>query len=119
MSVAVAVYLSPTEYGIAADSRVLTHIAGMVGHTTRKTFQRGDWLGAWAGTLSDAQAVLRALGDVEDVAKLCNYRLHQDSICSGGPCRSTREAAAYTACPVTPRRRARSRPLRPSRLTHT
>lgn len=66
MSLAVAIWESPTRYTLAADSRVSTHIAS-VGLRDRKLFRVGDdWFGAWAGTMVSAQRFMRALREPVD-----------------------------------------------------
>jgi ATP-dependent protease HslVU (ClpYQ) peptidase subunit len=62
VSLAIALH-QPGRYAIAADTRLVRGPADM--HTAGpKTFRRGPWLGAWCGSLPDAQTFLRALTDV-------------------------------------------------------
>lgn len=66
MSLAVAIWESPSRYALAADSLITSHLAAPVVAHASKTFRRGRWLGAWAGTLVAAQAFTRALGEIAD-----------------------------------------------------
>lgn len=66
MSLAVAIWESPSRYALAADSLITSHLGAPVVAHESKTFSRGRWFGAWAGTLVAAQAFTRALGDFED-----------------------------------------------------
>lgn len=60
MSLAVAVRLDASTYAIGADGRVVSHVCSPH-YTHQKTFRHGVWLGAWAGDVAAAQALLRAL----------------------------------------------------------
>jgi hypothetical protein len=68
MSLAIAVHKSAGIYGIAADTRFVAGIGGM--HVSgSKVFRRGAWAGGFIGSLPDAQAFLRALGDIGETVE--------------------------------------------------
>ena len=63
MSLVVALHASADHYGLAADTRIVTHIVHMA-RTAPKTFTSGDWFGGWSGTMAVGQALIRELGDL-------------------------------------------------------
>ena len=59
MSLAVAIWTSPTDYTIAADS--LLTVGGEMAQYACKVFTRGPYLLAWSGALPSAQPLVRAI----------------------------------------------------------